>query len=95
MNRLVCVNRILYNHSVVDGLGHASVRHETKPRMHLLSTNWAAGMVRRKDFVCYGYDVNAVSKTAEPPYLECCAATARPSSAHHWSQRCSARFTPR
>ena len=70
VDRLVYANRILYDHGVVDGLGHASVRHETEPGVFLLSSNRAPGMVRRKDIVCYDYDGNAVFDAAERPYLE-------------------------
>lgn len=41
VDRLVYANRILYDHGVVDGLGHASVRHETKPGVYLLWSNRA------------------------------------------------------
>ena len=70
VDRLVYANRILYDHGVVDGLGHASVRHQSEPGVYLLSCNRAPGMVRRRDIVCYDYDGNAVSETAERPYLE-------------------------
>ena len=70
VDQLVYANRILYNQGVVDGLGHASVRHQSEPGVYLLSCNRAPGMVRRRDIVCYDYDGNAVSETAERPYLE-------------------------
>ncbi|MES2972282.1 MAG: class II aldolase/adducin family protein [Pseudomonadota bacterium] len=70
VDKLVHANRILYDHGVVDGLGHASVRHETASGVFLLSCNRAPGLVRRQDIVCYDYDGNAVSETAERPYLE-------------------------
>lgn len=70
VDKLVYANRILYDHGVVDGLGHASVRHDTAPDTYLLSCNRAPGMVRRRDIVCYDYDGNAVSNTTERPYLE-------------------------
>lgn len=70
VDKLVYANRILYDHGVVDGLGHASVRHDTAPETYLLSCNRAPGMVRRQDIVCYDYDGNAVSDTTERPYLE-------------------------
>jgi len=70
VDKLVYANRILYDHGVVDGLGHASVRHDTAPDTYLLSCNRAPGMVRRQDIVCYDYDGNAVSDTTERPYLE-------------------------
>ena len=70
VDKLVHANRILYDQGVVDGLGHASVRHDTEPGVYLLSCNRAPGMVRRRDIVCYDYDGNAVSQTIERPYLE-------------------------
>lgn len=70
VDKLVYANRILYDHGVVDGLGHASVRHPNVPGVYLLSCNRAPGMVRRQDVVCYDYDGNAVSETSERPYLE-------------------------
>ena len=70
VDELVVANRILYDHGVVDGLGHASVRHDTVPGVFLLSCNRAPAMVRRRDIVCYDLDGNAVSETAERPYLE-------------------------
>ncbi len=70
VDKLVYANRILYEQGIVDGLGHASVRHDNAPDVFLLSCNRAPGMVRRRDIVCYDYDGNAVSKTTERPYLE-------------------------
>ena len=70
VDKLVYANRILYDHGVVDGLGHASVRHDTVPDTFLLSCNRAPGMVVRRDIVCYDLDGNAVSETTERPYLE-------------------------
>ena len=70
IDRLVLANRILYDQGIVDGLGHASVRHDSEPDVFLLSCNRAPGMVRRRDIVCYDYDGNAVSEGAERPYLE-------------------------
>lgn len=70
IEKLVYANRILFDQGVVDGLGHASVRHETEPGIFLMSCNRAPGMVRRQDIVLYDYDGNAVSDTAERPYLE-------------------------
>ena len=70
VDKLVYANRILYDHAVVDGLGHASVRHDTEPDVFLLSCNRAPAMVRRQDIVCYDYNGDAVSDTIERPYLE-------------------------
>lgn len=70
VDTLVYANRILYDHGVVDGLGHVSVRHDSVPDVFLLSCNRAPAMVRRQDITCYDYDGNTVSDTAERPYLE-------------------------
>ena len=70
VDQLVYANRILYDQGIVDGLGHASVRHDSEPGVFLLSCNRAPGMVRRRDIVCYDYDGDAVSETTERPYLE-------------------------
>lgn len=70
VDKLVYANRILYDHGVVDGLGHASVRHDSEPGVFLLSCNRAPAMVRRQDITCYDYDGNTVSDTTERPYLE-------------------------
>ena len=67
---LVIANRILYDQGIVDGLGHASVRHDSAPGVFLLSCNRAPGLVVRSDIVCYDLDGNAVSETVERPYLE-------------------------
>jgi ribulose-5-phosphate 4-epimerase/fuculose-1-phosphate aldolase len=70
VDRLVYANRILYDQGIVDGLGHASVRHDSVPGAFLLSCNRAPAMVRRRDIVCYDYAGDAVSETSERPYLE-------------------------
>jgi HCOMODA/2-hydroxy-3-carboxy-muconic semialdehyde decarboxylase len=70
VDRLVLANRILYDHAIVDGLGHVSVRHPDDPGVFLLSCNRAPGMVRRRDITLYDFDGNAVSEGAERPYLE-------------------------
>lgn len=70
VDQLVIANRILYDQGIVDGLGHASVRHDQAPDVFLLSCNRAPGLVRRADIVCYDLDGNAVCGTTERPYLE-------------------------
>jgi ribulose-5-phosphate 4-epimerase/fuculose-1-phosphate aldolase len=70
VDRLVYANRILYDQSIVDGLGHVSVRHPNQEGVFLLSCNRAPGLVKRQDIVCYDLDGNAVSNTTERPYLE-------------------------
>jgi ribulose-5-phosphate 4-epimerase/fuculose-1-phosphate aldolase len=70
VEKLVLANRILYEQGIVDGLGHVSVRHASAPDTFLLSCNRAPGLVQPRDIVCYDLDGNAVSPTAERPYLE-------------------------
>ena len=68
VDKLVYASRILYDHGVVDGLGHASVWHDSVPDVFLLSCNRAPAMVRRRDIVCYDLAGGAVSETTEWPY---------------------------
>lgn len=70
VDRLVYANRILYDQNIVDGLGHASVRHDSEPGAFLLSCNRAPGMVRRQDITTYDFDGNTLSDQTERPYLE-------------------------
>lgn len=70
IDKLVLANRILYDHGVVDGLGHASVRHDSEPDVFMLSCNRAPAMVRRQDISCYNYAGDTVSDSTERPYLE-------------------------
>ena len=70
VDRLVYANRILYDQGIVDGLGHASVRHDTESGAFLLSCSRAPGMVRRQDITVYDYDGNTLSDQQERPYLE-------------------------
>ncbi|KAF1022909.1 MAG: 4-hydroxy-3-prenylphenylpyruvate oxygenase/4-hydroxy-3-prenylbenzoate synthase [Paracidovorax wautersii] len=70
VDQLVLANRILYDQGVVDGLGHASVRHPSEPGVFLLSCNRAPALVRRRDITCYDLDGNTVSDQPERPYLE-------------------------
>lgn len=70
LQNLVYANRILYDHGIVDGLGHVSVRHDSVPGVFLLSCNRAPALVTTADIVCYDLDGDAVSATTERPYLE-------------------------
>lgn len=67
---LALANRILYDHQVVDGLGHVSLRHPDDPGLFLLSCNRAPGLVRTQDIVCYRLDGSSVDADAPRPYLE-------------------------
>jgi HCOMODA/2-hydroxy-3-carboxy-muconic semialdehyde decarboxylase len=70
VDKLVYANRILYDHNIVDGLGHVSVRHPSQPGAFLLSCNRAPGLVRRRDITIYDFDGNTLSNQTERPYLE-------------------------
>jgi ribulose-5-phosphate 4-epimerase/fuculose-1-phosphate aldolase len=70
VDKLVYANRILYDHNIVDGLGHVSVRHPSKSGAFLLSCNRAPGLVCRRDITTYDFDGNTLSNQTERPYLE-------------------------
>jgi ribulose-5-phosphate 4-epimerase/fuculose-1-phosphate aldolase len=67
---LALANRILYDHGIVDGLGHASMRHPDDPDLFLLSANRAPGLVRPDDIQCYRLDGSALDADGPRPYLE-------------------------
>jgi ribulose-5-phosphate 4-epimerase/fuculose-1-phosphate aldolase len=67
---LVTANHILYNEGVVDGFGHVSVRHPTRPDRFLLSRSIAPGTVKVEDIMEFDLDGNAVDARGRKPYLE-------------------------
>ncbi len=67
---LVTANHILYNEGVVDGFGHVSVRHPTRPDRFLLSRSIAPGNVTAEDIMEFDLDGNAVDARGRKPYLE-------------------------
>jgi HCOMODA/2-hydroxy-3-carboxy-muconic semialdehyde decarboxylase len=60
VDKLVLANRILYRQGVVDGFGHASVRHDQSSDHFLLARNMAPGLVRREDIVTFDLDGTAL-----------------------------------
>jgi ribulose-5-phosphate 4-epimerase/fuculose-1-phosphate aldolase len=70
VGKLVAANRILYHQGVVDGFGHASVRHDKSPGHFLLARNTAPGLVRRDDIVTFDLDGAAVDAGGRRVYLE-------------------------
>ena len=58
---LVVGNRILANESILDGLGHISVRHDQNPNHFLLSRDLAPALVTAGDLIEYDLDGNPVS----------------------------------
>jgi ribulose-5-phosphate 4-epimerase/fuculose-1-phosphate aldolase len=67
---LVTANHILYHEGVVDGFGHISVRHPTRPDHFLLSRSLAPGTVTADDIMEFDRDGNAVDARGRKPYLE-------------------------
>jgi ribulose-5-phosphate 4-epimerase/fuculose-1-phosphate aldolase len=70
VGKLVAANRILYQQGVVDGFGHASVRHDKSPVHFLLARNMAPGLVRRDDIVTFDLDGAALNADGRRVYLE-------------------------
>ena len=70
---LVIANHILYNEGVVDGFGHVSVRHPTRPERFLLSRSIAPATVKAEDIMEFDLDgnpVDAIGTSGRKPYLE-------------------------
>ncbi len=70
VEKLVFANRILYRHGVVDGFGHASVRHDRSAGHFLLARNMAPALVRREDIVTFDFDGAALDAGTRRVYLE-------------------------
>lgn len=70
LHELVTANRILFQHGVVDGFGHISVRHDKDPERFLLARNMAPGLVQAEDVVEFDLDGNPVNANGRPVYLE-------------------------
>jgi HCOMODA/2-hydroxy-3-carboxy-muconic semialdehyde decarboxylase len=70
VDKLVLANRILYRQGVVDGFGHASVRHDQSSDHFLLARNMAPGLVRREDIVTFDLDGAALDAAGRRVYLE-------------------------
>jgi HCOMODA/2-hydroxy-3-carboxy-muconic semialdehyde decarboxylase len=70
VDKLVLANRILYRQGVVDGFGHASVRHDRSSVHFLLARNMAPGLVRREDIVTFDLDGVALDAAGRRVYLE-------------------------
>ena len=70
VDKLVLANRILYRQGVVDGFGHASVRHDGSPEHFLLARNMAPALVRRDDIVTFDLEGAALDADGRRVYLE-------------------------
>jgi HCOMODA/2-hydroxy-3-carboxy-muconic semialdehyde decarboxylase len=67
---LVVANRILYHQGVLDGFGHVSVRHPTRPDHFLMARAIAPGRVTRDDIMEFDVDANPVERSGRPIYSE-------------------------
>jgi len=70
VDKLVLANRILYRQGVVDGFGHASVRHDGSPEHFLLARNMAPALVRRDDILTFDLEGVALDANGRRVYLE-------------------------
>jgi ribulose-5-phosphate 4-epimerase/fuculose-1-phosphate aldolase len=68
--QLVTANHILYDQGVVDGFGHASVRHDKDPNRFLLARNMAPGNIGPEDIIEFSLDSEAVNANSRRVYLE-------------------------
>lgn len=67
---LVLANHILFDQGVVDGFGHASVRHDKRSDRFLLARNMAPGRVSREDIIEFNFDGDPVNAQGRKVYLE-------------------------
>jgi ribulose-5-phosphate 4-epimerase/fuculose-1-phosphate aldolase len=67
---LAVANRILFHQRVVDGFGHVSLRHPTRPDCFLLARNMAPALVTAGDIICFGPDGEPLDAQARAVYLE-------------------------
>ncbi|MCY0096920.1 class II aldolase/adducin family protein [Hoeflea ulvae] len=70
IQQLVLANRILAHENVIDGFGHVSVRHPTKPDRFLLSRSRSPEVVTRDDIMEFALDGTLVSDDPRRPYAE-------------------------
>jgi ribulose-5-phosphate 4-epimerase/fuculose-1-phosphate aldolase len=67
---LVAANRILADQGVVDGYGHASVRHDKDPGRYLMSRSLAPELVTAADILEYDLDSNPVDAQGRATFIE-------------------------
>jgi HCOMODA/2-hydroxy-3-carboxy-muconic semialdehyde decarboxylase len=67
---LVTANHILANEGVVDGFGHVSVRHETRPDRFLIARSIAPALVTHDDIVELDLEGETVDGSGRRSYLE-------------------------
>jgi ribulose-5-phosphate 4-epimerase/fuculose-1-phosphate aldolase len=67
---LVAANRILYRQGVVDGFGHVSIRHPTRPDRFLMSASLAPGRVTKDDIMEFDLDAKPIDQRGRSIYSE-------------------------
>ncbi len=67
---LVCANRILAEHGVIDGYGHVSVRSDRDPARYLLSRSLAPELVTEADIMEYDLDSLPLDQRGRSMYRE-------------------------
>jgi ribulose-5-phosphate 4-epimerase/fuculose-1-phosphate aldolase len=67
---LVAANHILYRQGVVDGFGHISARHPTRPDRFLMSMAKAPGRVIAEDIMEFDLDGKPIDARGRPIYQE-------------------------
>jgi ribulose-5-phosphate 4-epimerase/fuculose-1-phosphate aldolase len=67
---LVLANRILFDQGVVDGFGHVSARHPTKPDRYFLSRSLAPGLVTEADILEFTLDSEPLDARGQTLYTE-------------------------
>lgn len=67
---LVLANRVLYQHQVLDGFGHVSVRHPDSPGHFLISRSMAPALVTQADVLTLDLHGQVVDESGRNSYLE-------------------------
>jgi HCOMODA/2-hydroxy-3-carboxy-muconic semialdehyde decarboxylase len=70
IRELVDANHILFDQGVVDGFGHASVRHPARPDRFLLARSMAPALVGAEDILVFDHDGAPVEANGPAVYLE-------------------------
>src|SRR4051794_20175707 len=70
IHRLVIANRILYDHGIVDAMGHISVRHDKDPQLYVMSRHLAPALVTEGDLVTFDLDSKPLVDIGKPYYSE-------------------------
>lgn len=67
---IAVANRILFHQRVVDGFGHVSLRHPSRPECFLLARSMAPALVTADDIICFGPDGEPLDARGRSVYLE-------------------------